>query len=352
MCPLLARLGSSGCLGVLRVLFCVAAWAAPCLGESSAGWLDTYRVAPACPAASTFRAMVLQRVASHPEGLERLRVEVTISREPGGTSWLGRVMARDAGGAEFSREMADTSCDALAQALSLVVALGVDDAPGSDDAPLRAIASRAPAPSDGWGPVPPELAEPEPEPGLGASDRRRRTGLDVAPLVRAAVQSGLAPNLALGLGAGVALEWREQGLWHPRVELTAMAFDAPATTLAPIAAEMEMSALVAGARLCPLELAGAPWSLRPCFDLDAGRLTARGSGAVVTRGEVRHAPWLSGGVSLQAGVSPWHGPVQLSASLGAAAALARHEFFFAPDIAAFEVPAGSWRAAAGLAVMF
>jgi hypothetical protein len=86
--------------------------------------------------------------------------------------------------------------------------------------------------------------------------------------------------------------------------------------------------------------------------LDVGRFTASGGGALVIRSQERRAPWLSSGVSLQGGVSPWHGPVELSASLGASAALARHEFYFAPNIAAFEVPAAGWRALAGLAVTF
>jgi len=75
--------------------------------------------------------MVLQRLLGRPEAIERVRVRIDISREPG-AHLLGRVSTLDAAGRRVERELADDSCDALVHALSLVVALSVDEAPGAE----------------------------------------------------------------------------------------------------------------------------------------------------------------------------------------------------------------------------
>jgi len=294
--------------------------------------------------------MVLRRLVARPEALDRVRVRVDVSREPG-ASLLGRVSTLDAAGRSVEREVADDSCDALVHALSLVVALSVDDVPPAeafaDMPPLRR--SISPPARDGWGDAPFDGADVDLRPQVPAAPGG---SFGVEPMLRAAVQSAFGPTPAVGFGLGVAFEHAGAGLWSPRMELTGMVFDGPSTALS-VPAVVQVDALVLSASLCPVQLAGVePWSLRPCVDLDAGRMTVSGSGGVVTRAEERHAPWLSSGLSLHVGVAPWGGPLQISASLGGFLPLARHEFYFAPDIAAFEVPAAGWRAASALAVTF
>jgi hypothetical protein len=339
------------------VLLVLGSWSTPALGEAPAEWLEHYEVTPACPGPAPFRAMVLRRIVARPEALARMRVRVHIALEPGAATLLGRVSTLDPAGEHLSREVTDTSCDALALALSLVVALNVDDAAGVEEtARGESLATeRTPrAPGDGWGADPSALAdESDEDSGAAATSSYPLTSFQLEPLLRAAIQSGIAPALATGLGAGVALEWEGQGFWRPRVELVGMAFDGPSMALPLVSADIDIGALIVNTSLCPLELASRePWSLRPCFDLDAGRLTASGTGSAVTRPGERHAPWLSSGVSLHAGIAPWHGPVQLSAALGGFLPIFRHEFYFAPDIKAFEVPVAGWRASAGLALTF
>jgi hypothetical protein len=97
---------------------------------------------------------------------------------------------------------------------------------------------------------------------------------------------------------------------------------------------------------------GDPWSLRPCLDLDAGRLTATGSGRGVIHPHERHAPWASGGLSLHVAVTPFGGPVQLATTFGGFLPFVDHEFYFSPNIEAFEVPAVGWRASARASAAF
>ena len=148
------------------------------------------------------------------------------------------------------------------------------------------------------------------------------------------------------------MEWAEVGLWSPRLELAGLVLDSSEESVS-VDAQARFRALLVNASVCPLELApGGVWSLRPCLDVDVGRLTASGSGRAVARSEKRYAPWLSSGASLHAGLAPWAGPVQLSVSFGAFLPLLRHEFYFSPNVAAFEVPVAGWRAGAGVAMAF
>jgi hypothetical protein len=294
--------------------------------------------------------MVHGRLIDHPDALARLRVQIEIARARSGDAWLGRLSSTDAAGRRISRELVDGSCSALAQALSWVVALSVEEALSEPAAGGAAppVESSSAASIDAWGvaPLPDEL-----DAGAPAPLEPSRGAFRAEPLLRAVVQSGFAPRPSLGLGGGVAFEWEGPGRLSPRLELSALVFDGPRMSPS-LDVEVEFEALMLNASLCPLELAAEPWSLRPCLDLQAGRLTAAGSGRALTRSEQRHAPWLGSGVSLQAGVAPWSGPVRLSVALGGFLPLSRHEFYFSPDIAVFDVPVAGWRGAGGLGVAF
>ena len=127
MHSLAATIRGSGAGGALLGLFLgVVAWASPTLAETPSDWLERYEVESACPAAATFRSMVLGRLIDHPDALARLRVQVEISRSAG--AWLGRLSSADVDGRRIWREVVDGSCSALAQALSWVVALSVEEA--------------------------------------------------------------------------------------------------------------------------------------------------------------------------------------------------------------------------------
>jgi len=294
--------------------------------------------------------MVLERLIDHPDALARLRVQVEISRS--GDAWLGRLRSADLDGRGISRDVMDGSCSALAQALSWVVALSVEEALSDSAAVRTAPPQGSSAPGvDEWGAAPsPDEVDERDEGTLSPVDPPRGE-FRGEPLLKAAAQSGFAPRLALGLGGGVAFEWKEVGTLSPRVERSVLVFDRQRTSPS-LDVEVEFEASMLNASLCPLELADEPWSLRPCLDVQAGRLTASSSGRALARSEARHALWLASGVSLQAGVAPWRGPVRLSAALGGLLPLSRHEFYFSPDIEVFDAPVAGWSGAGGLGVVF
>jgi hypothetical protein len=116
---------------------------------------------------------------------------------------------------------------------------------------------------------------------------------------------------------------------------------------------IRFDSLLANVSVCPLRGIGteALW-LRPCLDLEAGRLTGHGSGRAVARGEPRRTPWLAVGTSLRAAIVPFGGPIQLGAALGASLPLFRHEFYFSPGIEGFSVPSVGWNGSAQAAWLF
>jgi hypothetical protein len=295
--------------------------------------------------------MVEGRLVDRPEELERARVQVEISTSATAGSFEGRVSVLDAAGQHVLREVADTSCSALAHALSLIVALSVGEPSADDEA-------RAAAPRVGRLSAAATDERDRDPPGSEAVDSGAAAPVadhalfGVGPLLRSAVQSGFAPRPTLGVGGGVRLEWHGAGRWNPQLDLVVMAFDGPRVTHSADA-EVQFDALMVNGLLCPLDLAsGAAWSLRPCLDLEAGRLGVLGSGRAVARAETQTAPWLSSGLSLQGGIAPWGGPVQLSVAVGGFVPVFRSRFYFSPGIEAFEVPATGWRTSGGLGVVF
>jgi hypothetical protein len=71
---------------------------------------------------------------------------------------------------------------------------------------------------------------------------------------------------------------KARGLWSPRLAVAGLRFTGPEATLSDGQLLTRFDAWIANASFCPLRLgSGEPWSLRPCLDVDAGRLTASGS---------------------------------------------------------------------------
>jgi hypothetical protein len=161
----------------------------------------------------------------------------------------------------------------------------------------------------------------------------------------------MAPSPALGAGVGINLDWQQEGIWSPWLQLSGEVLQS-SQQLRGTALQSELQITALNTTLCPLRLlAHDTWSLRPCVALEAGRITGTGTGSALLRREERHGLWLSSGVSLRAAVSLW-APLELSTALGATLPWVRHEFFFAPDIVAFQVPALGWRATGSLTGMF
>jgi hypothetical protein len=294
-------------------------------------WLRRYDVADGCPAELTFRRALGERL-ERPlgEAFARLRLEVNITRGASGSGWVGQLSVTDETGAATTREVAGASCDSVVAALRLLAAMSADAAPAPE--PVPSIESVV-------------------DTGVSLGAERERDGLRVGPAVWALLDSTVAPELATGFGAGLRLEWRSDDVWNPELQIGALS----------LRSEARPDALSFGSRFaltavetsfCPLRLLSShAWSVRPCVQLDIGRISGAGVGSELARSTERHGLWLSSGASLQGDAALW-GALTLGAAVGATFPWVRHEFFLEPDTLVYRVPAVGWRAGASLAASF
>jgi hypothetical protein len=313
--------------------------------ETPPAWLGSYRAPAGCPSASRFRDRVEQRLSGALEALGRARVSIEIARrdanqtERGG--WISQLTIGAAGAKTTTSEVTDTSCSALVEALALLVALRIDSAP---EPATAAFELRLPS---------------APEPGAPVDvPRRTETGGESAEVYRigavllGGIRSAMGPEPALGLGAGVTLEYGHGELWAPWFELSVWRLETSEVALEG-GATVRFTSLLASASACPVRLLGtAAFWLRPCLDLDAGALTGNGSGSTVVQAEPRRAPWLAFGPSVRVAATPFGGPIRLGAALGASLPLLRHEFYFSPNIEGFSVPWVGWNGSVGAEWLF
>jgi hypothetical protein len=290
-------------------------------------WLRRYDVADSCPAELAFRRALGERLG-RPLGdaFARLRLEVKITSGASGSGWVGQLSVKDETGTATTREIAGASCDSVFAALSLLAALSADGAPAPE--PVQSFDTVA-------------------DTGVSLHAERERGGLRAGPAVWALLDSSVAPQLATGFGAGVLLEWRSDDAWSPELQLGALSLRSERQADAQsVGSRFAVSALQGS--FCPLRvLSSQTWSVRPCVQLEVGRISGEGVGSALARSTERHGLWLSSGASLQGGAVVW-GPLTLGAAIGATFPWVRHEFFLEPDTLVYRVPAVGWRAGASL----
>ena len=309
-------------------------------------WLVRYEVDAHCPSEGAFREALRSRLRRAPElALRSVRLSVQISASPHAHVWVGRIEVSD-GSVVTTREVEDASCAAVVHAMTLVAALSADGSTASEEPPPRAV--RTPARSEPERP----MSVPEDQPASREFEPRAGGKPQLGGAFLAVAQSALGPQVATGVGVGVVFDWPARGIWRPWLQLAGASLEASEAPLGRAKVATRFDALLLMAAACPLSILARDggW-LGPCLDLDVGRLTGAGRGRAVAQPAVRHALWLSTGLSLRGVIELW-GPLALSTSLGVSAPLTRHEFFFAPDTEAFRVPALGWRATGSLALMF
>jgi len=321
-----------------------AAAAGPALG---AQWLIGYEVVAGCPQESAFRTAVERRL-SRPvlATLAGQRLAVTIQGDVDGSrALLGRLAVTDADGLTSTRAVQASSCEELVEALSLVAALSAEAAAVGDSSNAS------------------PLSGPPLEPGAvlaaTAVDRAPTAGvtppsdaLRLAPTLFVLMQSAATPEPALGIGFGLSVAWPRLGGWAPWLQLGGYQLHGGEEETSRNGVQAEFELLAAQAVACPLRWpAREVWSLQPCAELELGRLVGRGRGSAVAQPKSRSTWWGSTGLALRGEVAPW-GPLRLAAAFGATLPLSRHEFFFAPDIVAFRVPALGWQSTLSGALLF
>jgi hypothetical protein len=326
------------CGALLAVLWL---WAAPArAGESVAGYL-----APAsCPEEPRWRAALAARVPERVARLLASQLRVHITRG-GGARALGYTgTLATAGSTGVEREVRGQTCVEVIEALALVAvltrALDADAAitpppqPPTGDGWLLSHAQELALAEEPPPPVPPPAASPRLHWGLSAF-----TWLG----------SPAAPGPSLDYGLGVHGEWSGSS-WQPWLMLGAYTGGAQRARAPGNAAEARFRHLA-------LQAVGCPWrfprssalGLRPCLDLDLGRLTGEGIGVASARR--RSWPWLSTGAELRLEWAPL-AELQLAAMLATVIPLTHPRFYFLPELTSFEVPILGFRAGASASLRF
>jgi hypothetical protein len=315
------------------------------VGEAGASaWLDRYRVVPECPDATSFRGWVESRSSSTAAVASDVRIGVRIERAGDGGPFTGVIDVTDATARTTRRSVEGTSCSDVAQALSLIAALGLE---------LRGGRAAPIAPEPALPALPVTVAAGAKRTFVAPGSQQRKDGFEVGAALIALAHSAAAPDVALGAGAVLTFDWRRGAPWQPSVWVGAYRAPGGEVRFAGGDARARFELFAAQALACPLRFPerGA-WGLRPCVVVELGRVTGTSTGAAVVGATTRSGMWASGGVGVRAEAEPW-GPLRLSVLGTSVVPLARHDFSFSPDATlAFQVPALGFLAAAYLGVAF
>jgi hypothetical protein len=298
------------------------------------------------------------RIQVEPSEAEN-RVEVTIASK----DTFEATVVIDKEGESTRRELSGVDCGELMEAVALVIVVTLDPTgrwspessettteTGGGDAASSVIEPSAGEKSPSTAPpisapsgyqddlTPPSLGSPIDASGLVPD------GFGV--FAGARVVSGPAPSLLLGPELGVDILWQSEGVFAPRVAVSASrAWAAPERTSNGDAG-FTLDQLLAS--LCPLQLGQNRWDVRPCLDGSFGRMLASGSNTLSPRSTQR--PFRSFGASARLSVRPvWL--LELWASGGIALLLVRDRYVFQPEIL-HDVPAQAVMGAAGLGLSF
>jgi hypothetical protein len=294
---------------------CAVAAAAPAPeGEPVAGFEAT---GPGCPSAATFRAQARERLPARADPSRRFAVRLRPA--PGGfEATVEAVEAVEAveGGAGArvvaARTLSGATCDEVASAALLLVALGTHEAPPpvAPPAPRRDAPARAPAPPE------------RPTRRLSA----HVAGLGVA-------LAGAGPTAAGGgLRAGLGVEG--PGLFRPEVRA---GLDGPFTATARNAlGGGRRSLLVARLDLCPFALGPGRASARLCAAGALGEVRVRGLSVPEPKDEGRLFAALGAAVRGRVALV---GGLGAELAVGVLAPLLSHRFYLKPDATLVELDA-------------
>jgi hypothetical protein len=299
---------------------------------------------PGCPSADDVRREVARQAhvvpgRAPPELVAEARVE------PAGERWRVELRTTRAGVAGY-QTLEDDSCELLARATALVLALSLYDA---GDAAARAVPEPEgrrvePLPRRGPPPLPespPAPTSEPPEPPPSPPPRAPGPALlptptptstlavsSVAPVPRvrswalaaeARLLRGPLPDVTVGFGLGLDTA---RGRWLVRLRLVGAPSSEQTTAVAPgVTARYQAW----GASLAPCVVA-APWprlALAGCVVLEGSLLAATSSGTASA--ESAFAPWYAAGPAAVARVRVW-GRTRLELGAGLAVSLDRPRF--------------------------
>ncbi len=279
-------------------------------------------VAPdACPTAADIQRRLESRRVKVSQGLG-VHAEITIVRRA--ATFEGTASTSTG----VRRSLDDRSCESLADALALVVAIAVIDAQEAK-------------------PPPPDVTPP---PAVSAEPKPHAHG-SFAVGVSVAVASALSPRLAVGGIAFAELDPVRRGAFELSLRASIGALSAGAVDVDPGTSSSlpraSFTAVLGRLDLGGLRIDAGAVELRLAASLGVGALRAEGLDVRLAR--TAWAPLLDVGPALRARVRL--GPVALELGATLLFPLIRPRFFFAPnDSTVFEVPPVGAQAFAGISL--
>lgn len=302
-----------------------------------------YRSGGDCPDGAAFLGSLEKR--SVPARIAQVgdAIDFVVTLGPGeGAAHSGVIERQTATGTVAIRRVDDPSCEQVAAALSLTLALAAEqlehaapaaapvaDPPASTtpDAERSEVVAVSP-------PVAASRTEPEARPA--------RVSIGVA----GSMATGIAPALLLGLTPFVELEWGD-GVLRPALRLAPFAAFGSG-----VRAGRTIDTRLLGARFaaCPIELSPGSLALRPCLALELGQLSSERDGA---SGRTDSGLWFSSEAAARASW-PADGVLALEAELGLALPWTRYtlQSGATPPATMHRTAALSLRARIGVVVHF
>lgn len=314
------HLASSTRFGAVALpLLLVIAPRAAAATETSAA---PYETAPGCPSHQEWTQQLHARLPASPAARAAAdALHVRIEQRPTRASEYHGVVQSNA--SEEPRAVRGSSCREVFEALVLVAVLSLD-------------ATRADSDGDVSAPDVPhaDAVAVIDQPALDEGSRdpeRLRWGAAALVLM----QSGIAPNPSLDVGAGVIARWSLSG-FEPWLLLGVYMGAASQTVrVEGASARFEHAALRAVG--CPWRYPGPSWlALRPCLGLDVGR--SRGEGYGVSGASSNSSLWLAARAEVRFEFSIRNG-LSVGGAGGAALPLVRPRFYFEPGAEVFQTPA-------------
>jgi hypothetical protein len=329
---------------------CVAAPAAVLAQSSGAAVRFEVEAGAACPDRAAFIERVRARNNRFHESRDGEMASTYRVTLVAGDTATGSVVCTEPDGATTTRTLGGGSCSEVADALALVVALGID-ADASAAGPVRAEAA-APAASTAASSRPsafeesvrtPVRADDRPTP----ADRPRLGGpLTLSTGGGVSASSGAAPGPAFGprVFVEVATAAARAPGWSAVADAE-LGLEGATTEASAGGQTARFAWITATLDVCPLHVTLGRFEASTCVGGEAGELDANAS-RQATR------PWLAAAGRLALRWSP-AGPLFVRIDAGAALAIVRDSFVFdAPPAAVYAVPAVGARGAAVVGARF
>jgi len=265
-----ALLFACGSGGIVRAQEAAGAVSGGDSGTPAAGPMSVwYRSSADCPDAAKF----LERVKSRGTNAELAGVGdavdfvVTVGTSNGTSA--GRLERQTARGTIAIRELSAPSCEEVAEALALSLALSAQERSSATPISSAPEATPTPAPSPVAVPAP-SAARTSPSETDERPQARNPSAVALSQWLLGAqgiFATGIAPNAALGFGAFGEYQVSKQDFGGPSVRVSAIAARSDSETAS---GDLRASVITGRIDACPWALAGPSFRAAPCAAVELG----------------------------------------------------------------------------------